>query len=179
MRLKDLYSFKIATQQKGRREELGTLKRVARHLFSWSKELDRATWLAKDMYSGYGGGSCSYKDLAEEDKARILSHLGKFKRALLSTKDLIELIPFEEGEDEFTKAVNELKAEIKKGLENSFRKLEEAIIVCRAIDLSSSQTCKESSRKCHELLEEVEKEIGPTAVRMYRLITYLEKGHIP
>jgi hypothetical protein len=185
MRLKDLYSFKIvrATQQKDRREELDMLRRASSLLFSRGEELVRATWLAKGMYFGVTGGTCSFLDpcgfLVEENKEKILSKLERYKKALLKAKDLIERVPFEEEVDEFTKIVNEHKAEIKRSLEKGLEKLEKAIIACSAIDLSSKQTCRETSRKCHELLERVGKEIDPTAVRIYNLITYLETGVIP
>ena len=185
MKLKDLYSFRIvrATQQKDRREELETLKRADLLLYEEGVDLVRASWLADDMYSGI----CSYVgrqyvrgwNPVAEYKAEILSELDKFKRTLLTAKDLIERIPPEEEVDEFTKIVNEVKTEIKNGIEDGLIILDAAINVCRDIDLSSIQTCKETSRKCYKLLEEAREKIGPTTMLMYTLIGYLETGVIP
>ena len=181
MKLKDLYSFKIvrATQQKDRREELEILNRAAALLFSEGEELVRA----RDYAKGLSDQTCSYiqkgsRFLVEEDKEKILSVLDRYKKVLLKAKDLIERVPFEEEVDEFTKIVNEHKAEIKRNLEGGLARLESAIIACSDIDLSSTQTCRESSRRCYRVIDEAHKVLGPTTAFIYTLIGELETGII-
>jgi hypothetical protein len=184
MRLKDLYSFKIvrATQRKDRKEELEMLTRIGSSLLYWNGELVKARDYAKDMYSGFGCSSSFLRDskfLVEEEKEKILSKLDSYKKALLRAIDLFGKVPFEEEVDEFTRIVNKHKAEIKDELENGLMRLEAAINVCRDIDLSSTRTCRESSRKCYELIDETFKVLGPTTAFIYTLISELETGIIP
>jgi len=172
-----------ATQQKDRKEELEILTRIGSSLLNWNGELVEARDRAKDMYSGFGGGTCSFlpdgRFLVEEEKEKILSKLDSYKKALLKAIDLFGSVPLEEEVDEFTRIVNKHKAEIKDELESGLMILERAINVCRDIDLSSTRTCRESSRKCYELLEEVRKRVGPATAFIYTLMGELETGIIP